>query len=63
MDRRRVGILVIAAAGLVAAHHVLVAGRLFDLADILHHEFFYASLAAFGLGVLWALERQRRRTA
>ena len=37
---------------LVIIHHVLVSGRLFDLSDILHHEFFEAILLTAGITLL-----------
>ena len=34
----------------VTIHHFVVCGRFFDLADMLHHEFFSFVCLAFGLG-------------
>ena len=36
---------------LVLLHHMLSTGRLFDVEDILHHEFFVGVFNAFGIGV------------
>ncbi|MEJ2126578.1 MAG: hypothetical protein P8X87_04450 [Candidatus Bathyarchaeota archaeon] len=38
---------------LMLIHHVIVSGRLFDLLDILHHEFFEA--VAFTAGIVLIL--------
>jgi len=35
----------------VTVHHFMVCGRLFDLGDMLHHEFFSFILLAFGVGL------------
>ena len=37
---------------LIVLHHLLICGRLFDLADILHHEFFEAIFLTAGLVLL-----------
>jgi len=37
---------------LMLVHHVLICGRIFDLADILHHEFFEAIFFTAGLVLL-----------
>jgi len=42
----------IALGVLVLLHHLLSTGRLFDVEDILHHEFFVGVFIAFGIGVL-----------
>jgi hypothetical protein len=35
---------------LIVVHHVVICGRLFDLRDMLHHEFFWA--IAFTAGIV-----------
>ena len=35
----------------ITVHHVIVSGRLFDLGDMLHHEFFSFILLAFAVGL------------
>jgi len=37
---------------LIVVHHLLICGRLFDLGDILHHEFFEAICFTAGLTLL-----------
>jgi hypothetical protein len=37
---------------LMVFHHLLISGRLFDLRDILHHEFFEAIVFTAGLVLL-----------
>ncbi|PVX23708.1 MAG: hypothetical protein CW716_11525 [Candidatus Bathyarchaeum sp.] len=37
---------------LAIIHHVLICGRLFDLSDVLHHEFFEAILLTAGITLL-----------
>jgi len=37
--------------GAIIIHHFFVCGRLFDLADILHHEWFAVTFLAFGVGL------------
>ena len=37
-----VGIILILAGLLIILHHVVISGRLFDVEDMLHHEFFEA---------------------
>jgi len=37
---------------LIVVHHILVSGRLFDLRDMLHHEFFEAILFTAGIVLL-----------
>jgi len=59
MDLKKLAVVVCFAVFLaVTLHHFLVCGRLFDLADMLHHEFFACLLFAFGSGltVSYALE-------
>jgi len=42
----------------ITIHHYLICGRIFDLTDMLHHEFFSFILLAFaaGLGIGEVLE-------
>jgi len=37
---------------LIVVHHIIISGRVFDLADILHHEFFEAIFFTAGLVLL-----------
>ena len=37
--------------GAIIIHHFIDCGRLFDLADILHHEWFAVTFLAFGVGL------------
>jgi hypothetical protein len=37
---------------LLVVHHLLICGRLFDIRDILHHEFFEAVLFTAGIVLL-----------
>ncbi|MGD2065830.1 MAG: hypothetical protein PVI43_01505 [Candidatus Bathyarchaeota archaeon] len=37
---------------LIVIHHFLISGRLFDIDDILHHEFFWAISFTAGLTLL-----------
>jgi hypothetical protein len=37
---------------LIVIHHFLICGRLFDLRDVLHHEFFWAIFFTAGLTLL-----------
>ena len=36
----------------IVIHHFIICGRLFDLGDILHHEWFAVTFAAFGVGLI-----------
>lgn len=49
---RKFGILLVFLGLLVVLHHLIFAGRFFDLEDILHHEFFEAILFTAGLTLL-----------
>ncbi len=37
---------------IILIHHLVTIGRIFDVNDILHHEFFAGITIAFGLGIL-----------
>jgi len=37
---------------LILIHHLVTTGRIFDVNDVLHHEFFAGITVAFGLGML-----------
>ncbi|MCK4320632.1 hypothetical protein KAW11_03360 [Candidatus Bathyarchaeota archaeon] len=37
---------------LILIHHLVTMGRIFDVNDVLHHEFFAGITIAFGLGIL-----------
>lgn len=56
----RLGIMVVCVMAFLAItiHHLIVCGRLFDLSDMLHHEFFSFLFLAFGggLGASYFLE-------
>jgi len=49
---RTFGILLVFLSLLGVLHHLIIAGRFFDLKDILHHEFFEAILFTAGLTLL-----------
>jgi len=52
MDTKKIAIIVCFAVFLaVTVHHYLICGRLFDLADMLHHEFFSFIFLSFGVGL------------
>ena len=50
---RILGAAFVIAGVLMVIHHVIICGRLFDLSDILHHEFFEA--IAFTAGIVLIL--------
>jgi hypothetical protein len=53
IDARIVAGAVFVLVGLLMVfHHLLISGRLFDLRDILHHEFFEAIFFTAGLVLL-----------
>ena len=59
LDAKKAVILLCFAAFIaITVHHQLICGRLFDLSDMLHHEFFSWLLFAFGAGlsVSYAME-------
>lgn len=35
---------------LILIHHLIITSKLFDIGDILHHEFFAGVFIAFGIG-------------
>jgi hypothetical protein len=47
-----VGLVFVIVGLLIVIHHFLICGRLFDLKDILHHEFFWAVAFTAGLTLL-----------
>jgi hypothetical protein len=49
VNARTLGFVLILVGLLIVFHHVLVSGRVFDLGDILHHEFFEAIFFTAGL--------------
>jgi hypothetical protein len=49
---RVVGFVFVLSGLFIVVHHVWVCGRLFDLGDILHHEFFEAILFTAGIVLL-----------
>jgi hypothetical protein len=48
-NARKLGFVFILGGLLILLHHLLVTGRIFDLGDILHHEFFEAIFFTAGL--------------
>lgn len=51
-NARKLGFVFILGGLLILLHHLLVTGRIFDLGDILHHEFFEAIFFTVGLMLL-----------
>ncbi len=49
---KKLGLVLILVGLLIVIHHLLVSGRIFDLGDILHHEFFEAVFFTAGLVLL-----------
>jgi hypothetical protein len=47
-----VGVVFVLLGLLIVIHHALVSGRLFDVGDVLHHEFFEAILFTAGAVLL-----------
>ncbi|MFA5363608.1 MAG: hypothetical protein WC325_00305 [Candidatus Bathyarchaeia archaeon] len=47
-----VGAIFVLVGVLIVVHHVAICGRLFDLGDILHHEFFEAITFTAGIVML-----------
>jgi hypothetical protein len=45
---------------LIILHHFIISGRLFDLGDILHHEFFEAIFLTAGLVLLLTAKLNRK---
>jgi len=59
INARTLGFVFILVGLLIVFHHVLVSGRVFDLGDMLHHEFFEAIFFTAGLVlVLTSLNRK-----
>jgi len=56
---RILGFVFVLVGLLILFHHFLISGRIFDLADILHHEFFEAVFFTAGL-VLLLTSRDRK---
>jgi hypothetical protein len=52
VNARTLGFVFMLVGLLILVHHLLVSGRIFDLADILHHEFFEAIFFTAGLALL-----------
>jgi len=52
INARTLGFVFVLVGLLILFHHLLVSGRIFDLADILHHEFFEAIFFTAGLTLL-----------
>ena len=53
LETRILGFTFVLAGVLMVIHHVIISGRLFDICDILHHEFFEG--IAFTAGILLLL--------
>jgi len=51
-NARKLGFVFILGGSLILLHHLLVTGRIFDVGDILHHEFFEAIFFTAGLMLL-----------
>jgi hypothetical protein len=49
LNARTLGFVFILVGLLIVFHHFLVSGRVFDLEDMLHHEFFEAIFFTAGL--------------
>ena len=49
---RILGTILILTGLVILSHHLYISGRLFDLEDILHHEFFEAIFLTAGLVLL-----------
>jgi len=45
---------------IVLIHHLIYTSRLFDIEDILHHEFFAGAFIAFGIGVFFFRHKSQR---
>ena len=52
MKTKTLGIIFILSSLLVILHHFVISGRLFDIEDILHHEFLEAILLTAGITIL-----------
>lgn len=52
MKTKTIGIILILAGLLIILHHIIISGRLFDIGDMLHHEFFEAILLTAGITML-----------
>jgi hypothetical protein len=46
------GISLLIIAFLISIHHFVIAGRFFDMEDIMHHEFLLALFGGVGLGII-----------
>ncbi|MGQ9538782.1 MAG: hypothetical protein ACUVTE_04255 [Candidatus Bathycorpusculaceae bacterium] len=62
MDKAEVfGFLLIALGVALIIHHVLFWQRLFDIADMMHHEFFEAIFFTAGITLLITIRSKHRR--
>jgi len=52
MKTKKLGIIFILVGLLIILHHFVISGRLFDVGDMLHHEFFEAIFLAAGITML-----------
>jgi hypothetical protein len=52
MKTKTLGIIFIIVGLLIILHHIIISGRLFDIEDMLHHEFFEAMLLTAGITIL-----------
>ena len=52
MKTKTLGVIFILVGLLIILHHFIIGGRLFDIEDMLHHEFFEAILLTAGITIL-----------
>jgi hypothetical protein len=50
---KKLGFFFVLVGLLMVVHHIIVSGRILDVADMLHHEFFEAIAFTAGLVLLW----------
>jgi len=55
MKTKTLGTAIVAVGLLIILHHLIVAGGLFDIADMWHHEFFGVILFTAGITMLITL--------
>jgi hypothetical protein len=52
-DARKLGFVFVLVGLLMVVHHIIISGRILDIPDVLHHEFFEAIAFTAGLVLLW----------
>jgi hypothetical protein len=52
-DARKLGFVFVLVGLLMVVHHIIISGRILDISDVLHHEFFEAIAFTAGLVLLW----------